>query len=41
MTIMYNQFVLWASRLKNMEFWSVFATMWYISVKPKANIFGF
>jgi hypothetical protein len=40
-TNMYNQSEIWASRLRNREFQSFFATNSIFSIKLKANTFGF
>jgi hypothetical protein len=38
---MYNQFEIWASRLRNIKFQTVFIENWCFLVTLKANTFGF
>jgi hypothetical protein len=41
MIIMSNRFIIWVLQPRNMEFESVFAANWHVSVKPKATPFLF
>jgi hypothetical protein len=41
MTIMSIQSIIWALQSTNVEFESVFAANWHVSVKSKDTTFGF